>query len=132
MDQPSVEHVDVLLYSDDVTTRAEVIRAVGRRAARDLPLIRWDETATAAAVREMVAAHDYDFLVLDGEAAKVGGMALSKELKQEIFNCPPIMLLIARPQDTWLAHWSEADDVLPFPLKPRQVQEKIAAMQRRQ
>ena len=42
----------------------------------------------------------------------------------------PIALLIARPQDEWLAHWSEADEVIPYPLSPRVVQEKIAGLQR--
>ena len=130
MDETSVEKVDVLLYSDDSQTRADIIRAVGRRAGRGLPQIRWDETATPEATRAKVAANAYSFLVLDGEAPKVGGMALSKEFKQEIYNCPPIALLIARPQDEWLAHWSEADEVIPYPLSPRVVQEKIAGLQR--
>ncbi|OKL53022.1 hypothetical protein BSZ39_11720 [Bowdeniella nasicola] len=131
MDEQQPEYIDVLIYSDDSTTRADVIGAVGRRAARGLPMIRWDETATAAAVQSKVAENDYAFLVLDGEAAKVGGMGLCKELKQEVFNCPPILVLIGRPQDTWLAHWSEADDILAAPLNPRDVQEKIAEIQRK-
>ena len=130
MDESNVDQVDVLLYSDDSKTRADLIRAVGRRAGRGLPRIRWDETATPEAVRMKVAENAYSFLVLDGEAAKVGGMALSKELKQELFNCPPVALLIARPQDEWLAHWSEADEVIPYPLNPRVVQDKIAGLQR--
>lgn len=119
---------DVLLFSDNATTRHQVINAVGRRPGPGLPEIAWDETATAAMVIEKVEANQYALIVLDGEATKEGGMAIAKQLKQEIFHCPPILLLIARPQDTWLAHWSEADDVLEMPLHPRRVQEKIAAL----
>ena len=118
--------VDVLLYSDNATTRAEVMAAVGRRAGKGLPEIRWDETATAEIAFEKAAAHEYAFMILDGEATKTGGMAVAKQLKQEVFNCPPLVLLIARPQDAWLAHWSEADRVLEYPLNPRAVQETVA------
>ncbi|MDO5700072.1 MAG: hypothetical protein Q4P36_01185 [Bowdeniella nasicola] len=122
----TADHVDVLLFSDDATTREDVIAAVGRRAGAGLPTIRWDETATPAMVISKAEENEYAFLVLDAEAPKAGGMGLAKQLKQEIFNCPPIVLLIARPQDEWLAHWSEADQVLPYPLDPRSVQETIA------
>ncbi|MDO5727438.1 MAG: hypothetical protein Q4Q03_05905 [Bowdeniella nasicola] len=123
-----VRTADVLLFSDNATTRQQVMNAVGRRPGPGLPQLRWDETATAAMVIDKVEAHQYELLILDAEATKEGGMAVAKQLKQEIFNCPPILLLIARPQDSWLAHWSEADDVLHMPLQPRRVQEKIAGL----
>ncbi len=82
------EYADVLLYSDDATTRQAVMGAIGRRAGKGLPLIRWDETATADAVVTKVESKPYALLVLDGEAAKVGGMAVCRQLKQEIYDCP--------------------------------------------
>jgi len=124
----SDEYVDVLLYSDDSSTRQSVMAAVGRRAAKGLPLIRWDETATGPAVVSKVERQRYALLVLDGEAAKVGGMALSRQLKQEIYRCPPILLLIARPQDEWLATWSLADGVVSAPYDPIELQEAVARL----
>ena len=59
-----------------------------------------------------------DLLILDGEAAPAGGMGVCRQLKDEIFNCPPILVLIARPQDAWLAHWSKADTVVVAPVDP--------------
>lgn len=123
--------VSVLLYSDDVTTREQVRRSVGRRASIDTPLITWQDVATPAAVIDYVEKGSYDLLVLDGEAAKFGGMGLSRTLKSEIYQCPPVLLLIGRAQDAWLAAWSEADAVVSMPLKPIELQETIADMIRR-
>ncbi|WP_127127514.1 response regulator [Georgenia sp. SYP-B2076] len=124
--------VDLLIYSDDVDTRRSVMEAVGRRAAKGLPLIRWTEAATHAGVVQKVEAGNFAVLVLDGEAAKVGGMAVSKQLKNEIFNCPPVLILTARPQDRWLAAWADADAVVAAPLDPVELQEAVATLLRGQ
>lgn len=120
------ETVQVLLYSDDASTRRHVIDSVGRRAAKDVPAVEWDETATGPAVVGKVENGTYDLLVLDGEAAKVGGMALVKQLKNEIFECPPAVVLVGRPLDEWLAHWSQADGFVHAPYEPIALQEAIA------
>lgn len=122
------EYVDVLLYSDDSATRQSVISAIGRRAGKGLPLLRWDETATADAVVAKVAANHYALLVLDGEAAKVGGMAVCRQLKQEVYNCPPALVLTARPQDSWLATWSLADGHVSAPYDPLELQQAVASL----
>lgn len=113
-----VRQVSVLLYSDDMTTRDAVRAAVGRRPAKDVEVVRWHECATADAVITSVESDRFDILVLDGEAAKVGGLGLARQLKNEIFNCPPIIVLTGRPQDSWLAAWSQADLAVPHPLDP--------------
>jgi DNA-binding response OmpR family regulator len=122
------EYADVLLYSDDATTRQAVMGAIGRRAGKGLPLIRWDETATADAVVTKVESRPYALLVLDGEAAKVGGMAVCRQLKQEIYDCPPALVLTARPQDAWLATWSLADGYVAAPYDPRELQQAVASL----
>lgn len=122
--------VSVLLYSDDVTTRDTVRAAVGRRPAKDVEVVRWFECATAAAVISAVEGDHFDILVLDGEAAKVGGMGLARQLKNEIFNCPPIIVLTGRPQDSWLAAWSMADLAVPHPLDPIALTSAVALLAR--
>jgi DNA-binding response OmpR family regulator len=77
-----------------------------------------------------VHAGGLDLLVLDGEAAPAGGMGLCKQLKEEIFECPPVLVLIGRPQDAWLATWSRADHVVPHPLDPVAVVEAVATLAR--
>lgn len=122
--------VEVLVYSDDSTTRSEVIQAVGRRAAADLPLMAWTEVATYAAVLAAAESGRFTALVLDGEAAKAGGLGVCRQLKSEIYDCPPVVVLIARPQDAWLAAWSEADAVVCAPLDPIDLQHAVARVVR--
>jgi CheY-like chemotaxis protein len=122
--------ISVLLYSDDVTTRDAVRAAVGRRPARDVEVTSWRECATAPAVIEAVEAGHFDVLVLDGEAAPNGGLGLCRQLKNEIFNCPPVLVLTGRPQDSWLAAWSLADLAVPHPLDPIAVAEAVAELGR--
>jgi CheY-like chemotaxis protein len=97
----------ILLYSDDVDTRQQVRLAVGRRLGRGTPEIRWVEVASAPEVIRQVEIGGFDLLVLDGEAGKVGGMGIARQLKDEIYECPPVLLLTGREQDAWLASWSQ-------------------------
>lgn len=120
----------VLLYSDHVETREEVMLSVGRRISKDLPPIEWVERATGDAVVATVEEGGIDLLVLDGEAGKVGGLGLCRQLKDEIFRCPPVLVLIARPQDAWLASWSNADVVVSRPLDPFELQKAVAGLLR--
>lgn len=122
--------VRVLLYSDDITTRDTVRAAAGRRPARDVEIIGWHECATPEAVVEAMDAGGFDVVVLDGEAVPAGGLGLARQLKNEIFNCPPILVLTGRPQDGWLAGWSLADDAVPHPLDPIALSESIASLAR--
>ncbi|WP_152190462.1 response regulator transcription factor [Georgenia satyanarayanai] len=122
--------VDVLLYSDDVTTREQVRRAIGRRAAVDVPRIRWTEAATHEGVVMKANEGDFALIVLDGEAAKAGGMAVSRQLKSEMYQCPPVLILTARPQDAWLATWAQADAIVQAPVDPIEIQEAVAGLLR--
>jgi DNA-binding response OmpR family regulator len=122
--------VSVLLYSDDYSTRDAVRAAVGRRPARDVEVVRWHECATAPAVIEAADAGGYDLFVLDGEATPTGGLGLARQLKNEIFRCPPILVLTGRPQDAWLAGWSLADEVVPHPLDPAALADAVARLAR--
>jgi DNA-binding response OmpR family regulator len=130
LDSSGHGHVEVLLYSDDARTRADIRLAVGRRAAADVPTIAWTETATHTAAVQHAESRRFAALVLDGEAAKMGGLGLCRQLKSEIYDCPPIIVLTARAQDAWLAAWSEADGVICAPFDPIEVQETVARVLR--
>lgn len=120
----------VVLYSDDSSTREAVRRAVGRRASKDTPMVEWLEVATPDAMFAAVAAGGVDLLVLDGETAKVGGFGLAREVKDTYFDAPPVLLLVARAQDAWIAAWSQADATVPYPLKPMEVADTVAGLLR--
>jgi DNA-binding response OmpR family regulator len=121
----------VLVYSDDRTVRQQVLMALGRRPAPELPAVEYTEVATQPYVMLEVDRTRYDLLILDGEAVPAGGMGICRQLKDEIFNCPPVLLLIGRPQDAWLATWSRADGVVAHPLDAMTVADAAAALLRR-
>lgn len=120
----------ILLYSDHPQTREAVLLGVGTRAAKDLPRIEWAEVATPAMVLSRVESERFDLLILDGEAGKAGGMGLCRQLKDEVFRCPPVLVLLGRPEDRWLASWSEAEAALARPLDPLELQETVARLLR--
>lgn len=117
----------ILLYSDDRSVRDQVRLAVGARISRGAPRIEWLDVATPDEVVSR-AGEGWDLLILDGEADKAGGMGVCRQLKNEIYQCPPALVLTGRPQDAWLASWSLADDVVSRPLDAVTVRETVGAM----
>ncbi len=120
----------VLVYSDDRLVRENVKLALGRRVAADLPEITIVETATHAATQGVIDAGGIDLAILDGEAAPMGGMGMSKQFKEEIADCPPILLLVIRKDDAWLAAWSLCDAVERYPVDPLSLPGTVAALLR--
>jgi DNA-binding response OmpR family regulator len=111
----------VLVYSDDSAVRSSIKVSLGRRPSVDFGEIEMLECATQPAVIAAVDSRTFDLLILDGEATPSGGMGLCRQLKDEIFNCPPILVLVGRVDDRWLATWSRADAVVAHPIDPRAV-----------
>ncbi len=120
----------VLVYSDDRSVRDQVRLALGRRPAMDVPPVEIVEAATEPVVVGALDAGGIDVVVLDGEATPAGGMGICRQLKDEIYNCPPVLVLIGRPQDGWLATWSRADAVVSHPLDPIAVAHAVADLLR--
>ncbi|NLU67697.1 hypothetical protein [Streptomyces sp. HNM0574] len=120
----------VLVYSDNATTREQVRLAAGRRPASDVPPIEYIECATLPAVLSTLDERRVDVCVLDGETAPAGGMGVCRQIKDEIFNCPPVLLLIGRPTDSWLATWSRAEAAVPHPIDPAALADQLAGLLR--
>ncbi|MEZ5092293.1 hypothetical protein [Nocardioides sp.] len=118
----------VLVYSDDVNTRQQVILALGRRPHPDLPPLTFVEVATEPVVIQNMDAGGIALAILDGEAVPAGGMGIAKQLKDEIYHCPPLLVLTGRPQDAWLATWSRADAAVPHPLDPIRLAEVVVEL----
>ncbi|MCL1900187.1 MAG: hypothetical protein FWG11_06735 [Promicromonosporaceae bacterium] len=114
----------ILLYSDDSAVRAQVRSAVG-------PEFDLHEVATGPGVVTAADRQPWDLMILDGEAGKDGGMGLCRQLKNEIRDCAPVLVLTGRPDDAWLASWSLADGVLPRPLDAISVQRAVSDLLRR-
>ncbi len=120
----------VLVYSDDRTTRESVRLALGKRPAADLPTLEYVECATEPAVIKAMDKGGIDLAILDGEAVPAGGLGIARQLKDEIFNCPPVLVITGRPQDAWLATWSRAEAAVSHPIDPVRLAEVTAGLLR--
>lgn len=123
------DHLKVVVYSDDRTVREQIRLALGRRVASDLPEVEITEFATYAAAVVGLTKQRFDVAVFDGEAVP-GGMGLSHQMKDEIVDAPPVVLLVARMADAWLATWSQADAVSPYPVDPIRLPDDVATVVR--
>lgn len=126
----------IIVYSDDSSVRASIVSALGTRAAKDLPEHEIVEFATAPALRAYIDRKDVigqfraDLFILDGEAAQEGGMGVARQLKDEVFNCPPVLLLTGRKEDRWLAAWSLAEASVVHPIDPFTLSHTVAQLLR--
>ncbi len=118
------------MYSNDKTVREAVVLALGTRPDPDLPELEFVEVATAPVVIERLDAGGVDLAILDGEATPAGGMGIAKQLKDEIDPCPPILVLIGRADDAWLANWSRAEATVAHPIDPLRLAETAVALLR--
>lgn len=120
----------VLVYSDDPAIRERVRIAVGRRPDPSLDPIEWLEADDGGALVTRVDEGGVDVCILDGEAAPEGGMGVSRQLKNEIADCPAVLLLVMRKDDHWLARWSMADAWVQMPIDPVELTDVLLGLLR--
>jgi DNA-binding response OmpR family regulator len=120
----------VLVYSSRPEVRDAVRTAVGRRPAADVGPLTYLECSTGEEVVAAVDRGGVDLCLFDGESQPTGGLALSRQLKYEVADCPDICVLIARQPDRWLAHWSLADATLAYPIDPLTAADVVATLLR--
>jgi DNA-binding response OmpR family regulator len=114
----STDALRILVYSDNVQAREEVMRALGKHLHPELPELSYVEVATGPMVIRTMDQGGIDLAILDGEATPTGGMGIAKQLKDELDTCPPIVVITGRPDDAWLARWSRAEGAVPHPIDP--------------
>jgi CheY-like chemotaxis protein len=120
-------HVTVLVYSSTESVRAMVRTSLGRHPTPGLEL----ELVEATTGEEVVTRSDLgglDLVVLDGEAAPTGGLGLCRQLKDEIDDGPPVLVIIGRRDDAWLATWSRADGVTSHPIDALQITDAVVSL----
>ena len=124
----------IIVYSDDSSVRSSIASALGVRVAKDLPEHEIHEFATGSALRAYVDTKNLaggfraDLFILDGETAQEGGMGMARQLKDEVFNCPPVLIITGRVHDAWLATWSKAEASVTHPIDPFTIAAKCAAL----
>ena len=126
MSAPAPHRATVLVYSSSAATRARVLTALGTRPDPGIELT-FVEAATGREVVTICDGGDIDLAILDGEAAPTGGIGLGRQLKAELDDPPPVLLLVGRRDDAWLATWSRAEGVTPHPIDAVRITE--AALQ---
>jgi response regulator RpfG family c-di-GMP phosphodiesterase len=126
----------IVLYSDDVTVREAVIGALGSKVSPEMAEHVIHQFATAAALRLFVDGKKVgtdspiDLFILDGEAVPEGGIGMARQLKDEVFNCPPVMVITGRKEDAWLAAWSRAEANVLHPVDPFTLSHTVADLLR--
>jgi DNA-binding response OmpR family regulator len=118
----------VLNYSSNARTRDQVRLALGTRIHPDLPELAYTDVATGPMVISLMDAGGFDLVILDGESSPFGGLGIAKQLKDEIADCPPILVLTGRVDDAWLANWSRAEAAVPHPIDPIALGEAVAGL----
>ena len=128
----------IIVYSDDASVRAAIVAALGKRVAADMPEHQIQEFATGPALRAFVDRKSVsgelraNLFILDGEAVPEGGMGVARQLKDEVFNCPPVLLITGRREDAWLAAWSRAEASVIHPIDPFTLANTVADLLRSQ
>jgi CheY-like chemotaxis protein len=117
----------VLVYSSSPATRERIVTALGRRPAPDLDIDVFEAT-TGDEVVDRCDLGGVDLAILDGEAAPTGGLGVCRQLKDEIDNAPPVLVIVGRRDDAWLATWSRAEAVVPHPIDALQLTDAVVGL----
>lgn len=109
-----LDDIRTAVLADDDTTTVEVVAAP--QAA-----LRWLDEEPGR----------FDAVVADADTTPMGGFALARDVKahQRLgAPMPPVVLLIARLQDKWLAEWAEVDAWSLKPVDPFDLAEVLRAV----
>lgn len=121
----------VLVYSHRADVREQIMLAIGRRPAPDVQRVEYLECESVSDVLMAVDGHRADLMILDGEAQPTGGMGISRQIHMEVASPPPVVLVVRRADDRWLATWAKADAMLIYPLDPVTAGATVAEILRR-
>jgi DNA-binding response OmpR family regulator len=126
---PTREHrVHVLI----VTSGSQVTRQV-LTALADGPSVSYDEVWSPQRALALLDEGEtaYDIVVADNDTTPTGGFYLVREMKARVRMgqaMPPVVLLVAREQDDYLARWAETDAWVLKPVDSFDLAEAIEAL----
>lgn len=116
----------IIVASDAPSVRAEITAVVGEPGTEVVEVTRGHAMAPS------VAEHEPDLVVVDLQMGNMGGMAVCLELRLEesYGNLPhvPILMLLDRRADVFLARRSGAEGWLVKPLDPLRLRRATAAL----
>lgn len=117
----------ILLVTTDRRISVSVTTALLGLADLDVLEVRTPQRA----LQQLDDVGGFALVVADADTAPTGGFALSREIKARAGmgrDMPPVLLLIARDADRWLAQWSEADAFIRKPVDPFDLREVAEAL----
>jgi DNA-binding response OmpR family regulator len=121
--------VKVLLVSPDpqtLTTMQLVVAGIERRLGERLAFVR---AADGVEGLEVARRERPDAVVADEIASRAGAFSLARELRGGFEPYPgPIVILLERRHDAWLAEWSGADAWFVKPPDPFEVADRLSQL----
>ena len=117
----------VLVYSSSEATRRRILTALGTRPAPGIELT-FVQAETGREVVDICDGGGIDLAILDGEAAPTGGIGLGRQLKAELDAPPPVLLVVGRRDDAWLATWSRAEGVTAHPIDAVRITQAVVEL----
>ncbi len=115
-----------MVASDAPSVRAEVVATV------DGPDTEILEVRSGPEVVEAVAQHQPDLLVVDLQMGSMGGMAVCLELRLEEsygkLDHVPVLMLLDRRADVFLARRSQAEGWIVKPLDPIRIRKAVTTI----
>lgn len=120
-----------LLVSTNPRVTTEVTTALVGEPDIDLLTVATPQRAQKLLDGEGDDEGEFDLVIADADTAPTGGFALAREIKaraQMGMDMPPIILLIARDADRFLAKWSQADAYIRKPVDPFNLAEVVRAV----
>ncbi|MHB8438584.1 MAG: response regulator [Acidimicrobiales bacterium] len=116
----------IVVASDAPSVRADVRAVVGEPGTEVVEVCSGPEAVA------VVAALDVDLVVVDLQMANMGGMAVTLELhlEESYGNLPavPVLMLLDRRADVFLARRSGAEGWVVKPLDPMRLRRAVAAL----
>jgi CheY-like chemotaxis protein len=116
----------IVVASDAPSVRAEIAAVTGE------PGTGLVEVSSGPEVRQAVAEHNPDLVVVDLQMGNMGGMAVCLDLRLEesYGNLPavPVLMLLDRRADVFLAKRSGAEGWLVKPLDPLRIRRATTAL----
>jgi CheY-like chemotaxis protein len=117
----------MLLVSGDPGVSAQVTTALAGRTDLDVTTVATPQRA----LQQLDDEGPFDIVVGDNDTHPTGGYYLAREVaarRQMGREVPPVVLLLARQQDTWLSDWAQADAWVLKPVDPFDLAEVVDAL----
>jgi CheY-like chemotaxis protein len=109
--------IKILLVADDPAFRDRLRLALERLEATGEE-VTFLEAANGNDAMVLAEAHQPDLVVVEVGVTPYGAFGLTRDLKADPATASPVIVVLERFQDEWLARWSGADALVNRPVDP--------------